>query len=670
MGSNEEYLDKLLQSVTNGETLETVEEHKYSEDMTDEELLASLVEMYSDELAEFKTEEIIHQEEADTDSESVVIQTENAQIESGESDVFPEEVLTESSALETAFESVEEETIEATETEYTSTDSDYLSQSDIEALLSSLQDEIPQTTTEVVNEEKIIEDFSNQNDAVLEEILSEPQEIDSQDVDLLVRDLNAEESSAENEDLLKEMGIESMSEEQIDELLNEAASVPLQDNTESAGSGEMNLDDLFGGFNFDNEFDPEHKAGDDLADLLGGMLGGNDELAEINELLQQADNSANGFETGGDIGGNDLLNELLNADSNVQPTPENKEKVKKEKVKKEKQPKEKKQKAIKEKKPKKKKEGESLWKKIITIMFEEEEEEPEKIRIGDGDDLANFVAVDENDAILAEMMNEDKKKGKKSKKKDKGKDNKKGKENSEDGEEVIDPKEQAKLEKQKQKAEKKAQKKKAKEEKKEADIAFLKAQPSISTKRAMVAFAFALTLMAVILIIYAFVPDAVEKGNARKAYYDKNYYKAFELLQGKDLNDSDTILLNKVTCILKMQRKLDSYNNYTKMNKELEALNALVEAVGLYEKEYTKASGLSIDKEYNAIYEEIIIILNGKYGVSEERAKEILAFESDAMYTISLQNIVDGKVTDNPEDSNKAPLLDVLPEEEDFLEGQ
>ena len=33
-------------------------------------------------------------------------------------------------------------------------------------------------------------------------------------------------------------------------------------------------------------------------------------------------------------------------------------------------------------------------------------------------------------------------------------------------------------------------------------------------------------------------------------------------------------------------------------------------------------------------------------------------------------NIVDGKVTDNPEDSNKAPLLDVLPEEEDFLKGQ
>ena len=65
MGSNEEYLDKLLQSVTTGEKTDTVEEHKYSEDMTDDELLASLIEMYSDELAEFKTEEIIHKEESD-----------------------------------------------------------------------------------------------------------------------------------------------------------------------------------------------------------------------------------------------------------------------------------------------------------------------------------------------------------------------------------------------------------------------------------------------------------------------------------------------------------------------------------------------------------------------------------------------------------------------------
>lgn len=678
MGSNEEYLDKLLQSVTTGEKTDTVEEHKYSEDMTDDELLASLIEMYSDELAEFKTEEIIHKEESDAKEATEEISVpEEVQAETEiepESNLSLDDLLGANSFLENEFEGItaEEKTEEVTPEEtYTTPDSDFLSQSDIEALLSNLQDDLSQTPTEVVNEEKIIEDFSKEEDSVLEEILSEPQMIDEQDADILIRDLDAENSPKTEENLLKEMGIESMSAEQIDQLLNEAAAAENPEDTFATDSNEMNLDALFGGLTFADDFDPEHKASEEMADLLGGMLGGGDELAEINNLLQQADSHENADDSNlrnmlnmdEDIGGNDLLNELLQAEAGIMETAETDAK------------KEKKQKVKKEKVPKEKKEGESLWNKLTSILFEEEEElDDNKVRIVDGDGLANLIDASENDAILAEMMSEDKQKGKKSKKKDKDKNAKNKKDNAkaEDGEEVaIDPKEQAKLEKQKQKAEKKAAKKKAKEEKAEADRAFLKAQPSISTKRAMVAFAFAITLMAVILIIYIFVPDAVEKGNASKAYFDKDYYEAFELLQGKDLNDSDTILLNKVTCILKMQRKLDSYNNYVKMDKELEALNALVEAVRLYGENYTYASALSIDDEYNAIYDEIKIILNGKYGVSEERAKEILAYESDAQYTISLQDIVNGKALNTSDtDDSKKPLDDVLPEEEDFLKGQ
>ena len=149
------------------------------------------------------------------------------------------------------------------------------------------------------------------------------------------------------------------------------------------------------------------------------------------------------------------------------------------------------------------------------------------------------------------MQKKDKKKGKN--KKDKA--DKPENANGEEGEETIDPKEKAKQEKLKEKAEKKAAKKKAKEEKAEADRVFLKAQPSISTKRAMVAISFALSIMVIILIIYNFVPTSIEKANARKAFYNKEYYECYELLQGKELNDSDQILLNKVTCILKMQRK-------------------------------------------------------------------------------------------------------------------
>lgn len=693
MGSNEEYLDKLLQSVAKDEKDVTVEEHEYSQDMTDEELLASLIDMYSDELAEFKTEEIIHKDENSISDAETMADEENVEQESVEpsapvaESMSLDDLLGASSAIEDEFAgNVADENEFVTEKEpakeYTATDSDYLSQSDIEALLSGIQDDLPQMTSEVVNEEKIIEDFSSQNDSVFEEILSEPQNNDEEDADILIQDKDEDNDVSSEENLLKEMGIDSMSAEQIDELLSAAAASEKQENFEEPQNNELDLNDLFGSLNFADDFDPEHKASEEMADLLGGMLGGNDDLSEINDLLQKADsnqaiddsNLRNILDMDEDIGGNDLLNELLKVDSedanaDVVSNKESKpKKEKKQKVKKEKTPKA-------EKKPKEKKEGESLWKKLTSVLFEEDDlDDGKTVKIIENDGVANLIDINDNEDILAEMMNEDKQKGKKSKKKkSKGKEDKNKKNNAEleDGEEVIDPKEQARLAKQKEKAEKKAAKKKAKEEKAEADRAFLKAQPSISTKRAMVAFTFALSIMVVILVIYMFVPNAIDKANARKAFYNKDYYEAYELLQGKELNDSDRILLNKVTCILKVQRKLDSYNNYVKLDKQLDAINVLMEGVALYEESYTYAKALSIDGEIDAIYDEILLILNGRYGVNEEMAKEINAYESDAEYTIRLQYLIEGKSWGVPEtDDSEKPMEDVLPEEKDFLEGQ
>ena len=107
------------------------------------------------------------------------------------------------------------------------------------------------------------------------------------------------------------------------------------------------------------------------------------------------------------------------------------------------------------------------------------------------------------------------------------------------------------------------------------------------------------------------------------------------------------------------------------MDKKLEAVNLLMEAVKLYEESYTYAKALSIAGEFDAIYDEILLILNGRYGVSEEMAKEINACESDVEYTVRLQYLIEGKTWGETEtDDSEKPMEDVLPEEEDFLEGQ
>lgn len=629
MGSSEEYLDKLLQSVSNEEKItepEKQSEKKMNTDMTDDELLASLIDMYSEELAEYKTEEIIHKE--DTLSDMDIADTTDIldDVEEGDiSDVSdnPEEADTSDA--------------EAMDGDVFIPDhNEMMSQEDIEALLNSLntseEDDMLQTENAVNGE-------------------------NSENTDSIENTENTENS----EFLLKQMGIDDMSQEQIEELLNAASKEEVPENTKD-NNEEMDLDALFGGLHFSDDFDL-----------------GKGENTLINEP---------------DIGGNDLLNELFSLDAeepekgmdNTEKTenkeaaeetvnPENEKKVtgEEKKKKKEKITKEKKEKPAKEKK-----DGENFFKKIISAFFEDEDdmEQGDVIRVKSDIHKADMPLSGENEEILTELMNEDMLAGKKDKKK---KNKKKtganagsnNQEESEDEEIKTDPKEKAKLEKKKKKDEKKAAKKKEKEKKAEEDRAFLKAQPSISTKRAMTAFLFAFSILAVILLVYHFVPDALDKAGARKAFYAKNYYEAYELLQGKELSDSDTILLNKVTYILKLQRKLDSYNNYVKMGKETEALNALVEGVGIYEKNYTYAKALSVDEVCDAIYNEILIILNGKYGIDENMAKEILSSDTEKEYTLRLMYALEGKTwSDTKKAEEEKPMEDVLPEEKDFLEGQ
>lgn len=657
MGTNEEYLDQLLQSVTDEKKEVTAHEFIHTEDMTDEELLASLIDMYSEELSEFKTEEIIHKDE----NSEEVNETEVPTNEGVETSIFEE--ISEN-AMEDAIETPESNAgtiLDEFFNNNTEFENDgFGEQGDLADLLGSLQEkmnDIPLTESAPVADIPQISADDNgimSADSIAELFAAMEQKEENAPVDDVVLEEDTIVSS-EEDDLLKEMGIDTMSEEQIDDLLNAASA-----NAEP----ELNMNDLFGGINLADDFDPDSNRSEDVANLLGGMMSNDDDLAEINALLQKADNNEevdsnikNILNDADDIGGNDLLNELLQADTDASGKDPFGNPV------------EKKSKKKKEKKEKKDKEKGSLWKKITETLFEEDELDTKEVSIITSDDGTIMVDEGENEDILAELMHEDRMAKKKKKDKDKKKSAKGKGDASEEGE-VIDLKEQAKLEKKKQKAEKVAAKKKAKEEKAEADKAFLKAQPSISTKRAMVAFLFALSILGVILVIYTYVPSAIEKGNARKAFYNKDYYEAYELLVGKELNDSDAILLDKVICILKMQRKLDSYNNYIAMEKELEAINALMEGVRLYGECNTYANALSIGDDVNAIYNEIIIILNGKYGVSEDVAKEINAVETDEEYTLRLQYLVEGKTWGSETDTNQPIIEDVLPEEEDFLEGQ
>ncbi len=299
--------------------------------------------------------------------------------------------------------------------------------------------------------------------------------------------------------------------------------------------------------------------------------------------------------------------------------------------------------------PVKKKQG--IFAKALSFLTESDEgtDEAEKLKAAHG-----MSPSDENRDILEELDAEDKKKKKKKAKGKKG-------DASEDG--AAD----GKKAKEKKKKEKKP--KPVKEEAAEP-VSVKKPRKRVSGKNIMIITALCLTLSALVIVIVSVVPDFFEKRTARDAYYEADYALSYDLLYGKKLDESDTIIYNKSKVIMNLNRKLSSYHNYMSMGKELEALDALMMGVEKYPEIITEAKDYNAAQEVDAVYATILNILSDKYDLSEEVAKVIIDYD-DLTYTRKLESIVYKTpfvLPEQEEESIEAASVDILPEEQDIIE--
>jgi hypothetical protein len=165
------------------------------------------------------------------------------------------------------------------------------------------------------------------------------------------------------------------------------------------------------------------------------------------------------------------------------------------------------------------------------------------------------------------------------------------------------------------------------------------------------------------------VPDQMQKRDAGIAYDMGNYEVVYDLLYGKDLNEEEEIILHKSTIIMKMERKINSYQNYLKMSgKELEALNALVQGVALYYELQQEADEYHVLGEIGDKYQQILAILSDQYGLSEADVMDIISSEDDIVYTQKITAVLSGAAM--PTDAEQSDgIADVLPEEQEILDG-
>ncbi len=314
-----------------------------------------------------------------------------------------------------------------------------------------------------------------------------------------------------------------------------------------------------------------------------------------------------------------------------------------------------------DKEPKK----QGLLARLMALLLEEDESGADESDLDNlGPDIGNLS--DENKELLEELQAEDKKNAKKKEKKEKKGRKEKGKKGGKNtpetgnGEGEEDGESEDKAQKPR-KEKKKKKKEKAVEETPKAP------EKKLSKKKVISVFVFCATIAACIIVITILLPVQMEKQEARVAFDRDQYAQAYELLYGKNLSKEDEALLQKSSIILQMQRKMDSYENYSKLDMPLEALNALLDGVSRYQDLRDKADRYNVSDEVRAIYEQILDALAGDYGLSETDAMDIISSGDDVTYSQRVQAVIAGEAYGTESETPEAKQ-DILPEEEEIID--
>jgi hypothetical protein len=288
-------------------------------------------------------------------------------------------------------------------------------------------------------------------------------------------------------------------------------------------------------------------------------------------------------------------------------------------------------------------EKKGLLSKLLSFLTEEEEEE----KMGN----ENIHLSDENQEILDEMDKEAKSDSKKDKKKpNKKADKGKGKKETKKKKEV------------KKKPPKPKKEKKPKEEKDPG--------PKLPFKKVLPILLLALTLGVFLVVSVNSLSDYTVKREAKTAFYAGDYETCYQNLYGKELTESETVMYSKSESILYIRLWLREYEILAEEGEEMKALDSLIQTVDSYPELYEYALQWNAGSEVAEGYQQILDILSGKYGLTEEQAKAIAEEPSDLEYTKMIAAIVDGKAygswNETEETQETEVLQDELPEESEL----
>ncbi len=191
-------------------------------------------------------------------------------------------------------------------------------------------------------------------------------------------------------------------------------------------------------------------------------------------------------------------------------------------------------------------------------------------------------------------------------------------------------------------AAKKKQEKKAQKEAKKAKQAENGANKRIPPKKIAVVAAFGASVGGAVLVATNVLSTQGFLQTARNAYYEQDYKTVYQATYGMELagKETESLIKKKSEIIYKIQRKYDSYQNNLKMGRELEALDALLQGLLVYDTINTDAEAYEVTTEVDELKTMICSTLETKYHLDETQARTLLSNEDPLTYTIALNDVI------------------------------
>lgn len=238
---------------------------------------------------------------------------------------------------------------------------------------------------------------------------------------------------------------------------------------------------------------------------------------------------------------------------------------------------------------------------------------------------------------------EKRKKEAKAKEKEKAKEEKavKDEEKKKKAAEDAAAKKKEKDEQNKKKAELKKKKEEEKKAKKEAKKKEEDNEPvgRINKLGALVVFLF-VGLILLAIIGYAMKGLKINYKEQAKAYLARgNYEQAYlTLIKDKEIKE-DSELFRQVKLLQTLNQQISYYDSNIALFEREKALDALIKGVETYETDLVNAKRLSIEKEYNLIYDDIKKYLKEEFGITESTAKELIEINNGEDYSNRIKEI-------------------------------